>query len=68
MLIDCNQCAMQHTSQCDDCVVTFLLAEGGGTIELAGGEEEALANLVKVGLVPPLRMVPRDPGEQVAQG
>ena len=25
MLIDCDQCAMQHTSACDDCVVTFLL-------------------------------------------
>ena len=28
MLIDCEQCAMQGTSACDDCVVTFLLADG----------------------------------------
>ena len=56
MLIDCQQCAMQDTIACDDCVVTFLL--DGGPLELDESESEALANLAGEGLVPRLRLVP----------
>jgi len=58
MIIDCDQCVMQHTSACDDCIVTVLLA-GSGPVELAGAESHALHNLAEVGLVAPLRLVPR---------
>lgn len=58
MLIDCNQCAMQHTSACDDCLVTFLL--DSGPLEIDDAESEALANLVDGGLVPKLRLLPAD--------
>ncbi len=58
MLIDCEQCAMQDTSACDDCVVTFLL--GGGPVELDESEEMALTNLAGEGLVPRLRLVPTE--------
>ncbi len=58
MLIDCSQCAMEHTSACDDCVVTFLL--GTGPVDLSETESEAVANLAEVGLIPHLRLVPRD--------
>lgn len=56
MLIDCRQCAMQATSACDDCVVTFLLDQG--PIDLSEDETEALGNLAGEGLVPVLRLIP----------
>ena len=58
MLIDCEQCAMQETSACDDCVVTFLL--GVGPVDLDESEEIALTNLAEEGLVPRLRLVPME--------
>ena len=30
MIIDCDECAMQHTSACSDCVVSVFLARSGG--------------------------------------
>ena len=59
MLIDCDECAMQHTSACDDCVVTFLLEPQRGPLELDDGEMEALDLLADAGLIPGLRLVPR---------
>lgn len=56
MLIDCNQCAMQHTDTCADCVVTFLLDEG--PLDLGDGELAALEALADQGLVPRLRLIP----------
>jgi len=58
MLIDCEQCAMQHTSACDDCVVTFLLDRG--PVDLSPSESEALGNLADEGLVPHLRLIPAE--------
>lgn len=58
MLIDCGQCEMQHTEACADCVVTFLL--GSTPVDLSESETEAVKNLADVGLVPRLRLVPRD--------
>jgi hypothetical protein len=58
MLIDCEQCAMQGTSACDDCVVTFLLLDG--PVDLDESEVDALANLAREGLVPRLRLVPTE--------
>ena len=56
MLIDCDQCAMQHTSACDDCVVSVLFQIG--PVDLAEDEVAALDNLADNGLVPRLRLVP----------
>ncbi len=58
MLIDCGQCAMVETSACDDCVVTFLLAQG--PVDLDDAEEKALENLAVEGLVPRLRLIPAE--------
>jgi hypothetical protein len=58
MLIDCDFCAMQDTSACDDCVVTYLLDEG--PVDLTESESTALANLADQGLVPGLKLVPRE--------
>ncbi|HEX6947195.1 MAG TPA: hypothetical protein VF246_07575 [Acidimicrobiia bacterium] len=56
MLIDCEQCALQGTSACDDCVVTFLI--GSTPVDLTDRQSEAVDNLAAEGLVPRLRLVP----------
>lgn len=64
--IDCDDCAMQHTSVCSDCVVTFLCDRPEGVavvLELA--EARALRVLADAGLAPALRHRPL--GEAVAQ-
>ena len=62
MIIDCNQCAMQHTSACDDCVVAVVLGMQPGPLELNGDEAAALDHLADAGLVAPLRLVTRFDG------
>jgi hypothetical protein len=63
MQIDCDACAMQHTSACDDCVVTHILGrEPGDAVVLALGAERALRSLAEAGLVPELRLLPRSEG------
>ncbi|HLV90384.1 MAG TPA: hypothetical protein VKZ47_04845 [Acidimicrobiia bacterium] len=56
MLIDCDHCALQGTSACDDCVVTFLI--GSTPVDLTDNQTEAVDNLAAEGLVPRLRLVP----------
>ena len=68
MIIDCNECAMQHTSACSDCVVHVLLHKMGEPVVLSGEEQEALGNLADAGMVAPLRLVPLREGEQRPKG
>ncbi len=68
MIIDCNQCAMQHTSACDDCVVAVVLGMQPGPLELNGDEAAALDHLADAGLVAPLRLVSRFDGRETAAG
>lgn len=56
MLIDCDECLMQATTACNDCVVTLIL-EHSPVAEVDNAEIEALSNLAEVGLVPPLRLI-----------
>lgn len=58
MYIDCDQCAMQHTRACDDCVVSVLFQIG--PVDLSDDEVTALGNLAEQGLVPKLRLVPTE--------
>lgn len=55
--IDCDTCALQHSSACDDCIVTFLCGpidrDAGVVVNLA--EARALRTLGDAGLAPPLR-------------
>ncbi len=59
MLIDCNECSMQHTLACRDCVVGHLLHDLVSPIELDEDRAEALDVLADAGLVPQLRLLPR---------
>ena len=60
MEINCDECVMQATSACDDCVVTFLVArDPGDAVIIDVAEERAVRMLARAGLVPALRHLPR---------
>ena len=59
MLIDCSECAAQHTRACRDCVVTHLLSDTSGVVAVDRDQAEALEVLADCGLVPQLRLMPR---------
>ena len=53
--IDCDQCSMQHTSSCDDCVVSFLLDhDPEDAVVIDADEARAMRLLQRAGLVPSL--------------
>jgi hypothetical protein len=57
--IDCDECVMQGTDACRDCVVTFITErEPGEAIVIDAGEERAVRALARAGLVPELRHQP----------
>ena len=68
MIIDCDECAMQHTSACSDCVVSVLIHKMGDPVMITGEEQVALDNLADAGLVAPLRLVPRATDSEAAAG
>ena len=56
LVIDCDDCVMQHTDACDDCVVTFLCSrEPDEAVVIDVEEVRALRALSAGGLVPTLR-------------
>ena len=56
MRIDCDECRMQHTDVCSDCVVTFIVGrEPGDAVIIDVEEERAVRLLARAGLVPTLR-------------
>ncbi len=60
MEISCDDCVMQGTSTCDDCVVTFICGrEPDEAVVFDVAEARAVRLLGDVGLVPPLRQLRR---------
>ena len=56
LVIDCDHCVMQHTSACDDCVVTFVCSrQPDEALVIDAAEERAIRLLSQGGLVPTLR-------------
>jgi hypothetical protein len=56
MEISCDECVMQGTDACEDCVVTFLCGrEPGEAVVIDVEEERALRLLADAGLAPTLR-------------
>jgi hypothetical protein len=54
--IDCDECVMQHTATCDDCVVTFLCSRAPDeAVVIDAAEIRALRVLGRGGLAPQLR-------------
>jgi hypothetical protein len=60
LVIDCDDCAMQGTDACADCVVTFICSrEPGEAVVVDVAEERAIRLLSGAGLLPRLRHVRR---------
>jgi hypothetical protein len=59
MLIDCNDCAMQDTPVCKDCVVTHVLHDISRPLALDDAHADAIELLSQEGLVPGLRLLPK---------
>ena len=56
LTIDCDECSLQGTAACDDCVVTFLLgSERTTSVVIDMAEARAMRALGEAGLVPALR-------------
>lgn len=55
MRIDCDECVMQSTDACDDCVVTVLLERPPGAVVFDVAQERAVRSLQAAGLVPRTR-------------
>ena len=66
MRIDCQECEMQGTDQCRDCVVTFILDREDGPVVVDAAEARALRRLGDAGLVPLLRLTRRPEPEEPA--
>ena len=60
--ISCDECRMQHTSACGECVVTFICdRDPEDAVVIDQAEILALRTLGRSGLVPPLRHRRRHP-------
>ncbi len=63
MRIDCDDCVMQHTSACDDCIVTALIDRPQqGAVVLDLEHERAIRRLQDAGLAPRSRFQGRSDG------
>jgi hypothetical protein len=57
--ISCDDCVMQHTDACADCIVTFICSrEPDDAVIIDVAEERAVRMLIRSGLVPELRHQP----------
>jgi hypothetical protein len=55
LTIDCDQCTLQGTDACSDCVVSFLLErEPDDAVVIDADEARAMRMLERAGLAPPL--------------
>ena len=60
MRIDCDECALQGSEACGDCVVTYICSrEADDALLIDVAEERAIRLLSGAGLVPELRHVRR---------
>jgi hypothetical protein len=60
LTIDCDQCTLQHTDACRDCLVTFLLdRDPEDAVVIDADEERAVRMLERAGLVPNIRFSAR---------
>jgi len=56
MTISCDDCSMQGTSACEDCVVTFICGrEPEDALVIDAAEARAVRMLSRAGLIPELR-------------
>jgi hypothetical protein len=60
LVISCDECVLDRTTACEDCVVSFVLNhEPGDAIVIDAAEERAVRLLAGGGLIPGLRHIRR---------
>ena len=61
--ISCDDCDLQGTDACSDCLVTFVLGrDPDDAVVIDADEQRTLRSLSRAGLVPSLRFTSRDHG------
>ena len=55
MLISCDDCRMQGTDACEDCVVSYIVDRPEGAVVFDAAEERALREMNRAGLLPDVR-------------
>ena len=56
LTISCDDCVMQHTDACEDCLVTFICSRApDDAVVIDADEARAMRAMSEVGLVPKLR-------------
>lgn len=55
MVISCDDCVMQHSAACADCVVTHVLGADTNGVVFDVAAERAVRLLARAGMVPALR-------------
>ena len=59
VVIDCDMCVRQHSDECDDCVVSYLVDHDPATPVVFGRQEQkAVELLADAGLIPRSRFEP----------
>ena len=59
MLIDCTNCAVRGPA-CGSCIISVMLGAPPDGVEIDESERAALRALADAGMVPHLRLVPKD--------
>jgi len=62
MLISCDDCRMQGTDACSDCVVSFILDKPEGAVVFDAAQERAIREMSRAGLLPDVRWQARPDG------
>jgi len=60
MLISCDDCRMQGTEACDDCVVSYILDRSSEAVVFDAVEERAIREMNRAGLLPGVRWERRE--------
>ncbi|MGH2707957.1 MAG: hypothetical protein ACRDJF_07010 [Actinomycetota bacterium] len=55
MIINCEECVMFETEQCQDCFVMALLSRPPGPVIIDAEEEQAITCLQEAGMTPSLK-------------
>jgi len=55
MLISCDDCRMQGTDACQDCVVSYILEKPEGAVVFDAAQERAIREMSRAGLLPDVR-------------
>jgi hypothetical protein len=62
--ISCNDCVRRSTPDCEDCLVSFVLGETPGRLEMTGDDAHVVELFCAQGMIPRLRYQPTSSSER----